>query len=143
VLRELIVAAGLVVALDQVTKSVVLARFGGAHGSRRTIGWMPRIRPLTSRVFGLRLVGDRNALLALLVLAVLGAIPLTHLIAPAEACGAWVGLGAAIGGATSNLFDEFRRGAVVDFIDLRFCPVFNIADVSILLGILAIGLLIR
>lgn len=37
-------------------------------------------------------------------------------------------------GAISNLIDRFTSGCVVDFIDLRFWPVFNLADVFICLG---------
>lgn len=45
-------------------------------------------------------------------------------------------LGAALGGAAGNLVDRVRRGGVVDFIDLRFWPVFNLADVAIVAGVL-------
>jgi len=49
---------------------------------------------------------------------------------------AQIGLAAAWGGAGGNLWDVFRRGAVVDFIDFGFWPVFNLADIAILLGLL-------
>lgn len=39
-----------------------------------------------------------------------------------------------LGGAAGNLVDRIARGAVVDFIDLRFWPVFNLADVAIVLA---------
>lgn len=48
-------------------------------------------------------------------------------------------LGLGLGGAVGNLTDRLLRGAVVDFIDLRVWPVFNLADVAI---VLAAGLLI-
>jgi len=38
-----------------------------------------------------------------------------------------------------NLLDRFRRGAVIDFIDLRVWPVFNLADAAIVSGTLAAG----
>jgi signal peptidase II len=37
-------------------------------------------------------------------------------------------------GSISNLIDRFRFGCVVDFIDLHFWPIFNLADVFICLG---------
>lgn len=46
-----------------------------------------------------------------------------------------IGIGAAIGGATSNLLDGLRRGAVIDFIDVGFWPIFNLADIAIVFGI--------
>ena len=45
-----------------------------------------------------------------------------------------VALGVALGGAAGNVYDRVRRGGVVDFIDLGFWPVFNLADVAIVTG---------
>lgn len=51
-----------------------------------------------------------------------------------------LGVGLIIGGSLSNVGDRlFRnegrlRGAVVDFIDLQWWPVFNVADVGIVVG---------
>jgi signal peptidase II len=42
------------------------------------------------------------------------------------------------GGALGNLYDRVRFGYVVDCIDLRVWPVFNIADSSICLGVFMI-----
>ncbi|MFC1624135.1 signal peptidase II [Candidatus Omnitrophota bacterium] len=39
-----------------------------------------------------------------------------------------------VAGAFGNLIDRLRFGYVVDFIDLRIWPVFNIADTSITIG---------
>lgn len=50
-----------------------------------------------------------------------------------------IGLGAVVGGALGNLVDRLRFGAVVDFLDFRMWPVFNLADVGIVLGIAALG----
>lgn len=61
-----------------------------------------------------------------------------------------VSLGMLLGGATGNLADRiFRapgpgRGAVVDFIDFRVWPVFNLADSAIVCGgLLAVLLSLR
>ncbi|MFZ5966302.1 MAG: signal peptidase II [Bacillota bacterium] len=43
-------------------------------------------------------------------------------------------LSAIIGGAIGNLIDRMRFGYVVDFFDFRIWPVFNIADISIVVG---------
>lgn len=45
-----------------------------------------------------------------------------------------VGIGLAFGGASGNLLDLLIRKAVVDFIDLRVWPVFNLADACIVIG---------
>ena len=56
-----------------------------------------------------------------------------------------VAVGAIVGGAVGNLLDRLLRdgsgflgGPVVDFIDVQWWPVFNVADTAITLG--AIGL---
>ncbi len=41
-----------------------------------------------------------------------------------------------LGGALGNLIDRLRLGYVLDFIDVRVWPVFNIADSAITLGVL-------
>lgn len=48
-------------------------------------------------------------------------------------------MGMVAGGAVGNLIDRVRYGEVVDFFDFRIWPVFNIADIAIVLGV---GLLI-
>lgn len=40
-----------------------------------------------------------------------------------------------LGGALGNVIDRLRLGYVVDFIDLRVWPVFNIADSAITIGV--------
>ena len=52
-----------------------------------------------------------------------------------------VGMGLLIGGAAGNLIDRlfrgdegFLQGAVVDFIDLQWFPIFNVADMAVNVG---------
>lgn len=40
-----------------------------------------------------------------------------------------------LSGAFSNIIDRLLRGCVIDFIDLKFWPVFNLADIYITIGI--------
>lgn len=40
-----------------------------------------------------------------------------------------------LGGSLGNMFDRLFRSYVIDYIDFRFFPVFNIADIMINLGI--------
>ncbi len=44
------------------------------------------------------------------------------------------GLGLVSGGALGNLIDRLWHGGVLDFIDLGFWPVFNLADSAIVVG---------
>ena len=40
-----------------------------------------------------------------------------------------------LGGAVGNLIDRFRFGHVIDFLDFRIWPVFNLADSFITMGV--------
>ena len=44
------------------------------------------------------------------------------------------GAGLLLGGAVGNLVDRIQTGLVVDFLDFRVWPVFNIADIAICVG---------
>ena len=52
-------------------------------------------------------------------------------------------LGAILGGAVANAVDRVAQGYVVDFVDLQRWPVFNVADMAIVLGILVGVLTLR
>ena len=43
-------------------------------------------------------------------------------------------LGLELGGALGNLYDRVLGGAVIDFLDFRVWPVFNLADTAIVTG---------
>ena len=40
-----------------------------------------------------------------------------------------------LGGAIGNVIDRILRGSIVDFLDFRIWPIFNIADSAITIGI--------
>lgn len=50
-----------------------------------------------------------------------------------------LGLAIALGGVVGNGIDRLRLGYVVDYIDLHIWPVFNIADINIVLGVFLLG----
>jgi signal peptidase II len=51
----------------------------------------------------------------------------------------WLGL--ILGGAVGNLYDRAIAGSIIDFLDFRIFPVFNIADSAITVG--AVMLILR
>jgi len=51
-----------------------------------------------------------------------------------------IAFGAILGGAVGNIVDRIQRHFVVDFIDLRWWPVFNVADSCITIGVVLLVL---
>lgn len=49
---------------------------------------------------------------------------------------AQMGLTAALAGSGSNLYDRLRRGAVIDFLDVGWWPVSNLADIALVVGVI-------
>jgi signal peptidase II len=50
----------------------------------------------------------------------------------------WLPTGLLLGGALGNIIDRVRDGAVTDFIKLPLWPAFNLADVAITVGVIAL-----
>jgi len=128
------ISACFALALDQITKGTVLAR-AGRNRHYPSGGWRPRVRPLLNRRLGLGLVRNRRTLLLVWTFAVSGTLLQIFLFDTFQTRAARIGLGVALGGATSNFLDFLLRGGVVDFIDVRIWPVFNIADALVICGV--------
>jgi signal peptidase II len=129
--------AALVLALDQLSKAWVVSELGDG----RTIELVGSLRLRLTMNYGsaFSLANGRGALISLLALAVVAVLLRTgrHARSPVMA----VALGLVVGGALGNLVDRafragdgFLGGGVVDFIDLQWWPVFNLADSAIVLG---------
>jgi signal peptidase II len=122
--------AALLVLADQISKSAVLARQRNPlsrHGLR------PRINVRLNRRNGIAGL-PRTYLCLLLVVAFGGSFAAIQMLPSLSAHSAKLCLAVALAGAIGNLIDLFRRGAIVDFIDLRIWPVFNLADACIVAG---------
>jgi signal peptidase II len=121
-------------AADQWSKGVVLRRLDGRPPV--VLGLGIRIRVLRNARRGRP--SGRTAVL--LVASWIGLVAfIVGFVWPRMTAGGPIlatALGAAIGGAAGNLTDRFARGAVIDFIDLGWWPVFNVADVAIVGGAL-------
>ena len=74
------------------------------------------------------------------VLAIFVVIGLLMSLRDAKVLATVIGTGLLVGGATGNILDRLFRGggwmggSVVDFIDLQWFPVFNVADSAVTVG---------
>ena len=50
-----------------------------------------------------------------------------------------VALGLQLGGALGNLLDRLTQGSVTDFLDFGPWPIFNVADMAVVAGVLLMG----
>jgi signal peptidase II len=125
----------LVLVIDQVTKHAV--RSGIA------VGQVHKVIP------GLKLVDVRNTGVAfslfsgggtiVLVITVVALVALVgyFVLRPGRRL-LWLPTGLLLGGAIGNLVDRVRDSAVTDFIKLPHWPAFNVADMAITFGVLAL-----
>lgn len=130
--EELLLSASLVVVVDQLSKKIVMCQL--AEGQLSSVGSLLRIRLVINVGSSLGLARNRLSLLLLWSFTVLSVFLVVRYGEFFQNQIAQVGLGAALGGATGNLFDRLWRGAIIDFIDFGFWPVFNLADIAIVLG---------
>jgi signal peptidase II len=133
-LRAALAAAG-VLALDQATKAIVRAEI--ARGERVDV--LPGIDLVHTRNRGIAfgLFSEGGALLAIVAALALAAL-LAFFVRHIERRLVWLPTGLLIGGATGNLIDRVREGSVTDFVDLPLWPAFNVADMGITFGVLAL-----
>lgn len=127
--------AAAVLAADQATKALV--RSGVQRGDRD--GVFPGVELVNVRNRGVAfgLFENGGALLVIVAVVALAAL-LAFFVTHARRPLVWLPTGMLLGGAAGNLVDRAREGAVTDFIDLPLWPAFNLADMSITLGVLAL-----
>ncbi len=125
--------ASAVLLLDRLSKMWVVRHFVLEESRPITSWFYLTYVQNTGSAFGF-FQGNNKALLilALLILVALlyGARGLS------ERGGFWGALGVALvlGGALGNIYDRIQYGRVIDFLDFRLWPVFNIADSAITVG---------
>ena len=128
--------------LDQATK-VLAVHTLEAQGRIIDLGFMDlNVIRNSGGAFGIPGIPGMFVVVTIVVLTlVIRALPRTDRLSLA------VAYGLVSGGAVGNVMDRlfrfpgFPSGAVVDFFDLRWWPIFNIADIGIVTGAFAIALL--
>src|SRR5690606_23522028 len=154
--------AAVALALDQATKAWAVAALGDGHVVE-LVGSL-RLRYVANHGSAVSLADGRGPLLSLLAIIVVAVLLRTGRHAPRPAVASAlrlalpggpgtltgrhatrpvvaVALGMVLGGALGNVIgravregDGFLGGGVVDFVDLQWWPVFNLADSAIVVG---------
>jgi signal peptidase II len=133
-LRAVLVLAAVLIA-DQVSKALVRAHL--AIGDENAI--FPGLTLVHVRNRGVAfsaLEGRTGIVTAVIALAVLALVAwfARHAARPLV----WLPVGLLAGGAAGNILDRARHGAVTDFLKLPAWPAFNVADMAITIGVLAL-----
>lgn len=131
----------LIVLLDQAAKFLIKHNFQ-LNQSTPIIKNILHLTYLTNTGSAFGLFKGLNLIFILFSIAVAIAV-LHHLrkIKPAERL-LQFSVGLLLGGTIGNLIDRIAYGSVIDFIDFRVWPVFNIADSAITISIILLIILL-
>lgn len=127
--------ASLVFILDRLTKVIISNYVSFGH----SIGVIPNIFHITlifNKAAAFGLFGHNRIIFAAVAIIAIAAIILYLFRRKGASPILASAFGLILGGAAGNLFDRIRFGCVIDFLDFRVWPVFNIADSCITIGAL-------
>jgi signal peptidase II len=124
-----------IVGLDQLTKHLIRSGIPVGESNK----FLPGIQLVHVRNTGVAfsLLAGGGTLVLVFTLAAL-AVLTGYLAWRPERRWLWLPTGLLIGGAIGNLVDRLVNGAVTDFIKFPLWPAFNVADMSITFGVLAL-----
>ena len=138
---SLVIIAGFIFGTDQWTKFLVVNSLAPGQS------WSPL--PGFERLFQFTYITNTGAAFGLfpdngLVFIVVAIIVAAAIIFYYPLVKPWlvrISLGLQLGGAIGNVWDRiFNGGEVVDFVDVGFWPIFNIADISIVTGVTVLAI---
>jgi len=131
------VVAILTLVADRISKWVVMANLRPGE-SWNPVAGLERYVSLTyvtntGAAFGL--FPDYGTIFMIIAVVVIVAIVIYYRRLPGDRWLVQISLGLQLAGALGNLLDRLRYGHVIDFIDFKIWPVFNLADSSIFVGV--------
>jgi signal peptidase II len=128
-----VVGAVLTLILDQITKSLAVTYLEPV-GSIPLLGFV-RLTYVENRGAAFGLFQNQTVFFVLVGVLVVGGLIASYRYLPGFTPLLNLALGLQLGGALGNLVDRVRQGYVVDFFDLTWWPVFNVADSAIVVGV--------
>ena len=147
-MTPVLVIAGTVVVLDQITKAIALGQLAPGVPIHVIDGFLALTLVMNAGLaFGL--LGGLPAAWRWVVaaLSVVALVILARVAVRVLADGGWparLAVALIFGGAVGNLIDRARLGAVIDFVDVHYrayhWPAFNVADSAITVGVALLAL---
>jgi signal peptidase II len=125
----------LVLILDRITKHAVVT--GIAVGDVHK--FLPGVNLVHVRNSGVAFgfFAGGGAIVLVLTFTALAALVVYFVLRPTRRW-LWLPTGLLVGGAVGNLIDRLVNGSVTDFIKLPLWPAFNVSDMAITFGVLAL-----
>jgi signal peptidase II len=128
-------AAAVVLVLDQGTKALVRSEV--EPGSRQDL--LPGVDLVHTKNTGVAfslLQGGGTVLIVFTIVAIVAL--LAYFARDPDRAWVWLPTGLLVGGSAGNLIDRVLEGSVTDFVDLPLWPAFNVADMAITFGVVAL-----
>ncbi len=127
-----------VVILDQITKAIVITclKYGKSYLIINKIFYLTLVKN-TGAAFGT----FKNQAAFFILVSIIAIIFIVVFLSKKKV-NLYLPLALILGGAIGNLIDRLRFGYVVDFLDFKVWPVFNVADSCISIGAFLLFLLI-
>ncbi len=133
-----VLPAVVVLAIDQITKSIAVGKL--EPGKPVELFWTLQLNLI--RNAGASFSIGQNLTPVIAVIAIIASIVIAYLglveVNPKIKFLYGVVLGGVLGNVTDRIFrqgDGFLSGQVVDFLDLQWWPIFNVADVALVIGL--------
>jgi signal peptidase II len=130
--------AGGVIILDQLTKAIVRGSLARGE-SWPSEDWLVKITHVTNTGAAFGILQGQGAFLTVTAFVAIAAIFFYYAFPPLEHGLLRIALALQLGGAIGNLADRIRFGEVTDMFHFPHYPAFNIADSSIVVGLIAIA----
>lgn len=133
----LFIALAAALGLDQLTKWLITSNMAWGQSIPEEGFFRLTFVHNTGSAFGL--FQGHGVILSIIAFVAVGAMIWLYRSSPMPPVLMRAALGLQMGGAIGNLIDRLRLGYVVDFFDVGAWPVFNIADSSVVVGIVILA----
>lgn len=128
------IIAVVVIILDQVSKLIIVQNFS-LHDSITIIENIFHLTYIRNYGAAFGLLNNQRLFFIIITLAIIVGLLFFYKQVQKEVIILQVAWGLGLGGAVGNLIDRVRIGYVIDFLDFRVWPVFNLADSAIVVAV--------
>jgi signal peptidase II len=135
------VVALLTLVIDRISKRVVMTNFrpGESWNPVTVLERWVSLTYVTNTGAAFGMFPDYGVVFMVIAVVVILVIVFYYRHLPGEQRLVQTSLGLQLGGALGNLVDRLLYGHVIDFIDFKVWPVFNVADSSIFVGVVILA----